>query len=57
MPVGLLVSRDGSKAWVANTNADLVTVLDLGQLEVAGRIKAGHEPDGLGWTPLTPMGM
>lgn len=57
VPVGLLVSRDGSKAWVANTNADLVTVLDLGQLEVAGRIKAGHEPDGLGWTPLTPMGM
>jgi YVTN family beta-propeller protein len=57
VPVGLLVSRDGTKAWVANTNADLVTVLDLGHLEVAGRIKAGREPDGLGWTPLTPMGL
>jgi len=57
IPVGLLVSPDGSRAWVASTNADLVTVLDLSELEVAGRIKAGREPDGLGWTPVTPLGM
>lgn len=57
IPVGLVISPDGSRAWVASTNADLVTVLDLGALEVAGRIKAGREPDGLGWTPVTPLGM
>jgi YVTN family beta-propeller protein len=57
IPVGLLVSPDGSRAWVASTNANLVTVLDLGALEVAGRIKAGNEPDGLGWTPVIPLGM
>ncbi|MHC4846242.1 MAG: YVTN family beta-propeller repeat protein [Planctomycetota bacterium] len=54
VPVGLLVSADGQRAWVANTNADIVTVLDLARLEVAGRIKAGAEPDGLGWSALKP---
>ena len=57
VPVGLAISPDGTRAWVASTNADLVTVLDLDTLEVAGRIKAGREPDGLGWTPVTPLGM
>ena len=56
VPVGLLISRDGKRAWVANTNADIVTVLDLTRLEVAGRIKAGKEPDGLGWSALKPAG-
>jgi YVTN family beta-propeller protein len=56
VPVGLLVSRDGTRAWVANTNADIVTVLDLDKLEVAGRIKAGREPDGLGFTRVRPAG-
>jgi YVTN family beta-propeller protein len=54
--VGLLVSRDGTRAWVANTNADIVTVLDLDLLEVAARMKAGREPDGLGFTPVRPPG-
>jgi YVTN family beta-propeller protein len=56
VPVGLLVSRDGTRAWVANTNADIVTVLDLDLLEVAARMKAGREPDGLGFTPVRPPG-
>jgi YVTN family beta-propeller protein len=56
VPVGLLVSRDGTRAWVANTNADIITVLDLQKLEVAARMKAGREPDGLGFTPVKPAG-
>jgi len=55
VPVGLLISRDGRRAWVANTNADIVTVLDLQRLEISGRIKAGKEPDGLGWSALKPV--
>ena len=51
-----LIARDGKRAWVANTNADIVTVLDLVRFEVAGRIKAGKEPDGLGWSALKPAG-
>ncbi len=46
-PVGLLIAPDGKRAWVASTNADIVSVLDLVSLTVAGRITAGKEPDGL----------
>ncbi len=47
MPVGLLVAPDGRSAWVASTNADVVSVLDLDRLAVRGRLTAGKEPDGL----------
>ena len=46
-PVGLLIAPDGKRAWVASTNADVVSVLDLVSLTVAGRVIAGKEPDGL----------
>jgi hypothetical protein len=38
---------------VANTNADIVTMIDLKTWQVAGRLMAGKEPDGLGYSPLT----
>jgi YVTN family beta-propeller protein len=47
VPVGLLIAPDGKRAWVASTNADVVSVLDLEKLEVVGRLTAGREPDGL----------
>lgn len=47
-PVGLLVAPDGKRAWVASTNADVISVIDLEKLEVVGRLTAGKEPDGLG---------
>jgi YVTN family beta-propeller protein len=46
-PVGLLIAPDGNRAWVASTNADVVSVIDLEKLEVVGRLTAGNEPDGL----------
>src|SRR6266498_3367308 len=46
-PVGLLIAPDGKRGWVASTNADVVSVLDLVSLTIAGRIIAGKEPDGL----------
>lgn len=46
-PVGLLIAPDGKRAWVASTNADVVSVIDLEKLEVVGRLTAGKEPDGL----------
>jgi YVTN family beta-propeller protein len=51
VPVGILVAPNGKTAWVANTNADQVTVLDLEALRVTGRLTAGREPDGLGLVP------
>jgi YVTN family beta-propeller protein len=52
VPVGLLIPPDGTRAFVACTNADVVVELDLGSLTVRRRLKAGKEPDGLGWSPL-----
>lgn len=45
--------RGGTHAFVANTNADIVTVLDLRSMSISGRLKAGKQPDGLGYTPVT----
>lgn len=47
VPVGLLIAPDGRRAWVASTNADVVSVIDLATLAVVGRLTAGKEPDGL----------
>ena len=47
VPVGLLIAPDGKRAWVASTNADVVSVIDLDRLAVVGRLTAGKEPDGL----------
>jgi len=46
-PVGILVSADGRRAWVASTNADVVSEIDLQKMEVVRRLTAGKEPDGL----------
>jgi len=47
VPVGLLIAPDGKRAWVASTNADVVSELDLEKLAVSRRLTAGKEPDGL----------
>jgi YVTN family beta-propeller protein len=52
VPVGVLVSPSLSRAYVANTNADIVTVIDLATWTVVERLTAGKEPDGLGYSPL-----
>lgn len=53
VPVGILMPDPLSVAFVANTNADTVTVIDLETLKIVGRLKAGREPDGLGYSTLT----
>jgi len=55
VPVGILVEPSGRYAFVANTNADVVTVLDLANWKVFGRVTAGKEPDGLGYTGKQPV--
>lgn len=49
VPVGILIDPSGKRAFVANTNADVVSVLDLENLTLSGRLRAGREPDGLAW--------
>jgi YVTN family beta-propeller protein len=55
VPVGILVEPSGRYAFVANTNADVVTVLNLAKWNVFGRVTAGTEPDGLGYTSKQPL--
>lgn len=52
VPVGILIEPSGKRAFVANTNADVVTVIDLEELKVVGRLTAGKEPDGMAYSPL-----
>jgi len=52
-PVGILVVPQNDRAYVANTNADVVSVIDLQTWQVVDRLSAGKEPDGLGYSALT----
>lgn len=52
VPVGILVAPGLRHAFVANTNADIVTMIDLKTWQIVDRLTAGKEPDGLGYSPL-----
>ncbi len=52
VPIGIIIPPDGKHAFVANTNVNLVTVIDLQKLEISGRLTAGARPDGLGYSHL-----
>lgn len=52
VPVGILIPPAGGVAYVACTNADVVSVVDLAQQRVVGRLSAGREPDGLAWARI-----
>ena len=52
VPASLLVRPDGHYAYVANTQAGIVTVLDLRTWRVARRLPAGADPDGIGWSEI-----
>ncbi|MCU1314601.1 MAG: hypothetical protein JWM54_2358, partial [Acidobacteriaceae bacterium] len=45
---------DGTRAFVACTPDNYVTVIDLDSLTVLGKIDAGPEPDGLAWAVRMP---
>lgn len=53
VPVGILVAPGLAYAFVANTNADIVTMIDLKSWQIVDRLTAGKEPDGLGYSRLT----
>jgi len=50
VPIGVLVAPDGSRAFVAHANADVVSVVDLNSWEITGYLRGGKEPDGLGYS-------
>ena len=48
-PVGVLVEPAGAFAYVACTQRDRLTVVDLAAAKVAGVIATRREPDGMAW--------
>lgn len=52
VPVGILIHPSNKYAFVANTNADIITVIDLKKMKISERLTAGKEPDGLGFSPI-----
>jgi YVTN family beta-propeller protein len=51
-PIGILISPDGKWAFIAASASHKVLRVDLDKLELAGEIKPGNVPDGLGWSAL-----
>ncbi|HEY4905498.1 MAG TPA: cytochrome D1 domain-containing protein [Candidatus Sulfotelmatobacter sp.] len=46
---GILVTADGTRAFVAVSRDNYVAVIDLKTLALAGRIATGRSPDGMAW--------
>lgn len=52
VPVGILIDPTGTFAFIANTQADVVTMIDLREWKITDRLIAGKEPDGLGFSKI-----
>lgn len=52
VPIGIVVTPDGTRAFIAHANADVITVVDLSTWSLAGTLRAGKEPDGMGYSAL-----
>jgi YVTN family beta-propeller protein len=56
VPVGLVISPKGNRAWVAATQADAVVVIEPETLKVIDILTAGKEPDGMAYSPRDVVG-
>jgi len=52
VPIGIVVTPDGKRAFVAHANADVISVLDLDGWKAVGTLKAGKEPDGMAYSAV-----
>lgn len=51
-PIGILVHPNNQHVFIANTRADVVSVIDLHQWKVVTRLQSGREPDGMAYSSL-----
>jgi len=49
VPVGILITPDGKRAFVATMQTGQVTAVNLDDLSVIKKIEPGQGPDGLAW--------
>ena len=54
VPIGIEIVDSEKRVYVAHANADDISVIDLNEGKLIGTLSAGKEPDGMGWSPLTP---
>jgi YVTN family beta-propeller protein len=47
--VGIQMTPDGKRAFVANTNANKVSVIAIATRKVVQTFETGQEPDGMAW--------
>ena len=52
VPIGILIHPDGRQAYVANANADIISIVNLDTWTTDGFLTAGKEPDGLAYSAL-----
>jgi hypothetical protein len=52
VPIGVIVDSAGDRAWVAHANAHVITEIDLGSGDIVRTLRAGKEPDGMGFSNL-----
>jgi YVTN family beta-propeller protein len=48
-PEGILMARDGSRAYVCVAGDDRIAIVDLKTLQVSGHLTTGKGPDGMAW--------
>jgi YVTN family beta-propeller protein len=48
-PEGILVTPDGSRAYVAVNGDDRLAIIDLASFDVTGSVATGGGPDGMAW--------
>lgn len=54
VPIGVITDGKGEHAFVAHANADVITEINLASGEIVRLLRAGREPDGMGYSALTP---
>ena len=53
IPIGVVMDPSGKRAWVALAGSDLIPELDLTTWQITRVLKAGKEPDGMTYSPIS----
>ncbi len=53
IPIGIAVDPKANHAFIAHASLDQISIIDLKNLNLVGSIKAGREPDGMAYSPIT----
>lgn len=53
VPIGVIVDGSGEHAFVAHANADVITEIDLDTGDIVRTLRAGKEPDGMGFSSVS----